>query len=252
MRRWLAIACAGALLAFTNAARAEESWCAAELETLPGDVCHHATTRSDGRRTLVIFLHGLIQQGSGWQYDQQRGMKRMAERFGFSVLMPKGRLGATRSGKADMIAWPTSHEAQKRMEDEIVAEWQTAREFLEEREGKPFDEVFVMGFSNGGYYATSLAMRGRLEVDGYAVFAGGSGQKYLRLDGKHAERRRPVFVAIAGKDKTTVKDGRQLARMLRELRWPHKAEERRVGHAVTDAHLEHALTYLRGMARKKS
>ena len=46
---------------------------------------------------------------------------------------------------------------------------------IEERaasdEGRaPFDEVFVVGFSNGAYYAGSLALRGKLDVAGYAVF----------------------------------------------------------------------------------
>jgi predicted esterase len=221
----------------------EPSWCAPELETLPGDVCFFAASPPEGtRRTLVIFLHGLVQHGAGWQHDQQRGIARGAKRLGFAVLAPRGRRGARRNDRS-MVAWPTSADAQAKHEGEVVAEWTAARALIEERQGAPFDEVFVVGFSNGAYYAASLALRGRLAVDGYAVFAGGVGHGAARADA-----RVPIFVAISGKD-DTADDARALAAMLKKYGWPHLAETRAVGHMIADVHLDHALAYLRERKR---
>jgi predicted esterase len=242
------------LLVCSHVARAEDEpakpWCAGELEALPADVCHFqpdppkdpadAEAMTD---TLVIFLHGLVQVGAGWQHAQQLGFVRAAKRYGFSMIAPRGRDGANGRAGAQMVAWPTSHTAQQAHEATLLAEWQAARALLEKRRGAPFRRVYVMGFSNGAYYATSLGLRGKLEVDGYGVFAGGSGADYLRRAAKTAPRRVPMFVGVAGKDSTAA-NARQLVRLLRDLGWPHKAETRRVGHAVADKHLEHALAFL--------
>jgi len=230
---------------------ASQAWCAPDLETLPGDVCHVEVAPKDGRRTLVIFLHGVIQPDSGWQWQQQRGMAIAAKRLGFSAIMPRGRRGIGPPKMTDWWTWPTSHVAQDQVETELLDEWARARAALETRAGKPFDEVFVFGFSNGAYYATSLAVRGRMAVDGYAAFAGGAGPKHIREAAKRTKDRKPFFLAIAGKDKTTVRGAKQLADLLKSTRWPHKAESLPVGHAVADAHLAHALEFLRKGAAKK-
>lgn len=237
MRRALFIA---ALIAIATTAQADEDappWCAPELETLAGDVCFHAEPARDEKRTLVIFLHGLVQEGSDWQHAQQRGIVRGAKRLGFSVLAPRGRAGLNEKSP-DMIAWPTSAHARAH-EDALLAQWSQARAIVEARE-RAFDEVFVVGFSNGAYYASSLAMRGRLEVDGYAVFAGGMAY------GASADeaRRAPIFVGVCSKD-STADHARALERALKKAGWPHRAESRKVGHAMADAHLDHALAYLR-------
>jgi predicted esterase len=232
---------------------ASQAWCAPDLETLAGDVCHVDVAPKDGRRTLVIFLHGVIQPDSGWQWQQQRGIARAAKRLGFSAIMPRGRRGIGPPKMTDWWTWPTSHVAQEQVEAELIEEWGRARATLEARAGKPFDEVFVFGFSNGAYYATSLAVRGRSFADGYAAFAGGAGPKHIRNAAKRAPAasRKPFFLAIAGKDKTTVRGAKQLAELLRSTRWPHKSESLPVGHAVADAHLKHALDFLRASTSKK-
>jgi predicted esterase len=221
------------------------AWCAPELGVLAHDVCFApgAGTKGD-RRTLVIFLHGVIQPDSGWQWTQQRGMAMAARRLGFTVLLPRGRRGIGPPGMTDWWTWPTAARAQG-IEPELFAEWQAARAELEQRDGKPFDEVFVFGFSNGAYYTTSLAARGRAPVDGYAAFAGGAGAKHIQNALRTTRDRKPFFLGIASKDKTTVKGARTLAKALAATGWPHRAESLPVGHAVADRHLEHALDFLR-------
>lgn len=261
MLRWLApLVFAAAALVAPGAAWADESaeltsdaapaapaadpWCPPGVETLPGEICYVPAPAKAQRRTLVIFLHGLTDVGSGWQHSMVRGMALGGQRWGYAVLAPKGRVGIGPGRKASQIAWPTAEAARASHEDELVSSWQAARKLVEAREGQPFDEVFVMGFSNGAYYGSSLALRGRLEVDGYAVFAGGSAPEGSERAARGVKNRRPVFVGIASRD-DTAKKGRELAAALKRLGWPHEASSRPVGHVVADVQLERALSWLR-------
>ncbi len=242
------LALLAALATTQTSAAADESakpWCAPEFETLPGDVCYHpdpkaTDPKTTARRTAVIFLHGLVPKGDDWQHNQHRAILRGAKTHGFAVFAPKGREGI-RPKEPLTLAWPTSADAQRDHEAAILAEWRAALDRIEERDGKPFDEVFVLGFSNGAYYTGSLAIRAPHPFDGYAVFAGGRAYGVPTPD---RSRRAPVFVGICTKD-STAKDGQSLAATLRKNDWPFKAERRPAGHTMADKHLAHAIAFLR-------
>ncbi|WP_433929152.1 alpha/beta hydrolase [Sorangium cellulosum] len=230
-----------------QAAPAAARWCAPELASLPGDVCAFLPAReAPGPRVLMIFLHGVVQPDSGWQWAQQRGAVRAGARHGVAVMMPRGRRGIGPNTMEDWWCWPTATAAQASHEDALLAEWDAARAELERRAGGRFERVLVFGFSNGAYYATSLAMRGRLPVDGYAAFAGGSGARYLERAGAQTRLRVPLFVGWGGKDPAH-RDQVALARMLRRLKWPSKALGKpRAGHAMTDDQVDQAFEFLSG------
>ncbi len=235
-------------------------WCTAELITLEGDVCWApapalkappAATTAEGtpplapRRTLVIFLHGLLDDGASWQWPLQKGMLAMARHHGFALLAPRGLNGVGPGRLPQQIAWPAREDVRGE-EDALLARIMRARREAEKHEGAPYDDVFVFGFSNGAYYASSLALRGRLlDVDGYAVFAGGSAKTRPTAT---PEARRPLFVGVAAADRTTVQRSRELVRALASSRWPYRAMEARVGHTVADAHVTAALRWLRARA----
>lgn len=235
---------------------AELAWCIPELTALEGDVCWAPSpatppppkSESKGpppRRALVIFLHGLLEDGKAWQHPIQRGMLALARQHDFALLAPRGLNGVGPGSLPNQIAWPARVDV-RAQEDELLAKIQRARLEAERREGAPYDEVFVFGFSNGAYYASSLALRGRLlEVDGYAAFAGGSARSRPSATGP---ARKPIFVGVASADRTTVQRSRELVRALRRAGWPHRAMEAKVGHTVADAHLRGALRYLRAQA----
>jgi predicted esterase len=226
-------------------AAASKRWCAAELATLPGEVCAFVPdAAAKGSRTLVIYLHGVIQPDTTTQWLQQRAAARVGAKYGFTVIMPRGRRGIGPKTMEQWWTWPTSVDARFANEDALVAEWTAARAALEQKAGKPFERVYVFGFSNGAYYATSLAMRGRLDVDGYALFAGGSGAAYHETEAKQAKRKAPIAVAWGEGDPSHEKQ-KDLAKLLRRLRWPSKAlGRRRAGHAMTDEQVEEALAFL--------
>lgn len=231
-------------------------WCIDQLTPLEGDVCWApapappASASPDAaapprRRTLVIFLHGLLEDGRDWQHPIQRGMLAMSRHHDFALLAPRGLNGVGPGRLPGQIAWPARTDVRDQ-EDALLDRIMRARREAERREGAPYDEVFVFGFSNGAYYASSLALRGRLaDVDGYGVFAGGSARTPPSVTG---DLRKPVFVGVASADRTTVQRSRELVRALRRSGWPHRAVEAKVGHTVADVHLRGALGYLRARA----
>jgi predicted esterase len=242
------------LLAIPPAARAEpppadapasdEPWCHAEVETLSDGVCHFAPP-GEPSDTLVIFLHGVIKVGTTWQYAQQLALKRFARQNGFAVLLPRGRVGAGSQKWFDHVTWPTSAEGQKTLEAEVISEWMNAKAELERKNGRPFTKSWVFGFSAGAYYASSLALRGRLAVDGYAMFAGGSAPDGAARWARTVRPKPPIYVGWGTKDRAR-KDSQKLARALGAIGWKHRAVGRpRVGHTMTDAQVKEASDFLR-------
>jgi predicted esterase len=217
----------------TNAAPA---WCAPETEALAGDICHVDHNEGD-RRTLVVFLHGVVPRASTWQWTQQRAIVREARYFHFAAIMPRAPAVGPRG--AGGFAWPGAADADD--DRARVDSWRQAQRLLETRAGRPFDEVFVVGFSSGAYYATSLALHDRAPADGYVLLAGGS---VAHADGD-AHRHAPIFVGVSAKDRATAPAARALGRWLADRDWPHRVDEQPVGHMVSDLHVDRALAYLR-------
>jgi pimeloyl-ACP methyl ester carboxylesterase len=221
---------------------AAPSWCAPEVEELPGDVCHVDGGQRGDRRALVVFLHGAIAEGTTWQWTQERALARQAREGGFEAIFPRAPLGP------NGYLWPGTVKSQEAHEEELANGWRAARTLLEARAGKPFDDVFVMGFSSGAYFASSLALRGRLEdVAGYALFAGGAA--YTAKAGS-APRPTPVFVGVCSDDGQTADDSRSVGAALAARGWPRRVDEEHVGHMFSDIHVIHAIGYLRGAAAR--
>ena len=220
-------------------ARAEaagpKAWCAPEVKELSDHTCYaEGSPGPEGRKTLVIYLHGVYAATPGFAWLQQRAMALHAKRHGFTVLLPT----APRTSWG--YGWPTSQAAQKEHEATVLAGIERSRSDLEARLGRKFDETFVVGFSSGAYYASSLAVRGALDVDGYIVLAGGS--SWARGE---PTRRAPVFVGVSTRDRQTVAHSRGFANTLAALKWPFRVEERPAGHEVDWTFMAHGISWLR-------
>lgn len=215
------------------------NWCAPELQSIAGSNCYWLAPEG---RPLVIFLHGLAGAGGTWQWDQQRMYVRLAKQHQFSALMPRGRRGIGPGRDPNVLGWPNSQRAQDEVEQEVLSELVAARQSLEQRAGK-FSSVFIFGFSAGAYYVTSLMLREKIDVDGFAAFAGGSGNDYQHLQAKRVKRRIPMFLGYGKKDPDR-KRQQELARMLADLKWPHRVIAADVGHTVTREQLEAAIEFL--------
>jgi predicted esterase len=227
-----------------SAKEASKPWCAPEVNELSDHVCwFDGGMPADGRRTLVIYMHGALATTPGFQYLQQRAMALHAKRHSFTVLIP------TSPKTAGGYVWPSSQAAQKEQEAALVAGIAKAKADLEKRVGHGFDETFVVGFSSGAYYASSAAIRGVFDVDGYIVLAGGS--SWVRSESA-VTKRAPVFVGVSAADKVTAPHSRALAGSLAAMHWPYRVEERNAGHMVDWTFMAHGIAWLRAQtpARK--
>jgi predicted esterase len=222
------------------AASAEpKPWCGSEVSTLSDHVCFvDGAPAGATRRTLVVYLHGVLAKTPGFQYVQQRWMAQEAKLNGFTLLMP------TAPDESGYYAWPGSAKALKEKDAAVVDGIKNARAELEKRNGAKFDEVFVVGFSSGAYYASSLATRGALDVDGYIVLAGGG--SWMK-SGEEPATRAPVFVGVSAADPGSANHSRGFANMLASTHWPLRVETRNTGHGVDRAFMAHGLAWLRSL-----
>ncbi len=221
-------------------AATEGPWCAPEVTELSDHVCFFdGGAPPSGRSTLVVYLHGMLATTPGFQYVQQRALANEAKALHFTVLFPTSPL--TSGG----YYWPTSRTAIDVQEPDILARIARARADVAARVGHPFDETFVVGFSSGAYYGSSLALRGALDVDGYIVLAGGASWARPK---DHDGKRAPVFVGVSRRDAQTAEHSRALAGTLAALHWPYRVEERDVGHLVDWGFMAHGIAWLRGRA----
>lgn len=216
-----------------------KTWCAPEVTELSDHVCFFdGGAPADGRRTLVVYLHGALAMNHGFAWLQQRAMALHAKKHGFTVVIP--------TSPSDGVGhvWPTSLTAQKDQEAGILAGIKKARADVEKRVGHPFDETFVVGFSSGAYYGSSLAVRSALDVDGYIVLAGGSSWSAMKSESAGAKRA-PVFVGVSAADPQTAGHSRSFAGALASAKWPFKVEERNAGHMVDWAFMSRGIAWLR-------
>jgi predicted esterase len=225
-----------------SASGAEKPWCGPDVVELSDHVCFADGGAGAERKTLILYLHGMLVPVPGFQYVQQKALAMEAKARHLTVLFPTSPL--TKDG----YYWPTSAAAQKEQEPALLAGLAKARAALAERVGHSFDETFVVGFSSGAYYGSSLALRGALDVDGYIVLAGGSSWGRPSAGDAHG-RRAPVFVGVSASDSQTASHSRAFAGTLAALHWPYRVEERNVGHLVDDVFLAHGLAWLRGRTR---
>ena len=224
-------------LALPRVASAATTWCADGYEALPSDVCHIDGRGASGRKTLVIWLHGVIGKDTSWSHNHEKMLARLAKATGIEILFPKGVLGE------QVYAWPGTADAQAKNEAALIEQWMAAKTLLEKRENKSFDETFVFGFSSGAYFASSLAARGRLDVDGYGVFAGGQPMAAAK---QPVARFAPVYVGVCANDPTgTAPHARAFAGTLAAAGIARQVVEQPVGHDLSATHFVGALAYLR-------
>jgi predicted esterase len=222
----------------------EKPWCGPDVTSLSDHVCYvDGAATGNARRTLVIYLHGVLAKTPGFQYVQQRWMAQEAKSNGFTLLMP------TAPSEAGYYAWPSSPKAVKEKEAAILDGIQKARAELEKRAGAPFDETFIVGFSSGAYYASTLATRGAIDVDGYIVLAGGGA---WMKPGDEPAKRAPVFVGVSAADPGSASHSRAFAGLLASAHWPLRLETRNTGHGVDRAFMAHGITWLRGPASRRA
>lgn len=213
-------------------------WCAAGLEAIPGGGCFAAPQGGARDLPVIVYLHGRYPpERASEELARQSTVARLATSRGYAVLALRGLQGeCTQSDLTDWWCWP-SNERNAADGPAFVARWSVAMAETERRVGK--GPRWLLGFSNGGYFASLIASRALYPFDAIAVAHGGP------VSPMHpVAERRPMLLVTADDDPSDDEMIRLDADLSRE-RWPHAFVSREGGHALPEWDVEMALTFFR-------
>lgn len=223
-----------AAAAETDAAIAD--WCAGGFEPIAGGGCYARPQETDEPRALLVYLHGrYAEETTRDEMNRQLRLGRQASRRGYAVLALRGMQGqCTDPQLAAWWCWP-SNERNAGDGPAFVARWAVALADAERR-ASPTRHV-LLGFSNGGYFASLIASRALVPFDAIAVAHGGPVAP-MRPAGA-----RPPMLLVDADDDPSSPEVLHLASDLREAAWPYEMVIREGGHDLTDWDIDMALTF---------
>jgi predicted esterase len=212
-------------------------WCAAGLEPIAGGGCFALAAESNGKpAALLVYLHGrYAPETAADEMERQSRVARLGTARGYSVLTLRGKQGqCTDPTLATWWCWP-SNERNAADGAAFVASWSTALAEAERR-ARPARRV-LLGFSNGGYFASLIASRALMPFDAVTVAHAGPVAPMTPLRTKP-----PVLLIDADDDPSSAEILHLDADLTRET-WPHAMVIREGTHALPEWDVEMALTF---------
>ena len=212
------------------------AWCGEGLEPIAGGGCFAPAAADAAEPMMLVYLHGMYAPASASEErDRQSRLAKAATAKGISVVALRGRQGeCARAEVADYWCWP-SNERSADAGPAFVEAWGTALAAAEARVGR--GKRYLLGFSNGGYFAALIATRALLPFDAIAI-AGAGPVEPVRPQGP----RTPLLLITADNDPSVV-SMMLLDTELAGVSWPHAMVTRDGGHALTDGDIAYALAF---------
>jgi predicted esterase len=216
-------------------APATADWCAPGYEPVD-DGCLALSGSAPAPRPLLVYLHGrYARDGASEEMDRQRRLATRATEHGLAVLALRGRLGGcTAAELSSWFCWP-SNEHNADGAGAVVGSWTRVLEEAQRRAGSR--TRFVLGFSNGGYFAGLLATRGLLEADAFVIAHGGPVDPVRKPD------RAPPLLLLSADDDVAQDDMILLDGELTREHWPHDSYARSGAHGLTDEDIDAAIAF---------
>lgn len=211
-------------------------WCATGLDAIPGGGCL-ALPSSPGQGTpLLVYLHGrYAPNATADELDRQQRVAKLGTARGFAVLALRGAQNQCSDPKlADWWCWP-SNERNADTGPAFVERWQPSLDAVNEQIGS--GPRYLLGFSNGGYFATLIATRALFPFDAVTVAHAGPVQPTRAVGNKT-----PMLLVTADEDASNDEMIRLSSELARE-KWPAQIVAREGGHSLPDWDIEMALTF---------
>lgn len=215
-------------------------WCAAGLEPIAGGGCFALAPEPDASAgtpaALLVYLHGrYAPETEADEMERQTRVARMGTARGYSVLTLRGKQGqCTDPQLATWWCWP-SNERNASDGTAFVASWGPALAEAERR-ARPARRV-LLGFSNGGYFASLIAARALLPLDAITVAHAGPVAPMTPV------RTKPPLLLIDADDDPSSAEILHLDADLTRETWPHAMVIREGSHALPEWDVEMALTF---------
>jgi dienelactone hydrolase len=221
------------------------NWCAAGLVPVNGNGCLAKPADPVKDAPLILYLHGIYdQRADGEELDRQRRVAKLGTARGFAVLALRGLEGGCSPDPefATKWCWPSNERTAARG-PETVAQWKPALRAAA-RDGAG-GRRYVLGFSNGGFFAGLLAVRGWFDAEAFAVGNAGPVEPVHALGAK-----RPLLLMSADEDSSQEGMMRLDDELTRED-WLHENYARTGTHELTDDEIDAALTFFVRLREEK-
>lgn len=225
-----------------DAGAALAGWCPDGLAPAAGDTCLALPPGAVDRREgdpplpLVVYLHGRYDAASEAQEMARTSrVARMATAKGYAVLAPRGTLG--RCGDPQLqgfTCWPSNARTAE-FGREVVTSWQPALASAQETLG--LGPRFLLGFSNGGYFASLVAEDGLAAFDAVVVAHAGP------VDPFRAEGKKLRMLLITSDDDPSNDEMIRLDQLLGRYEWPRVTVGREGGHDLPEWDVDKALAF---------
>jgi predicted esterase len=191
-------------------------------------------------RRVLIYLHGIVPpqpKNSPQKENVMAAVFHAATRAGAAAIVPRGVRGIGPAGSKDWWAWPTSPDKHAELAPSLVARIDRVKKKLEAIAGAPFERTFLAGSSNGAYFATTLALRGEIGIDGLGAMSGGAPVAITRTTPL------AVYVGFGSSDEASRSGGAGLAQKAASVGWKTKIAEHPGGHGAREVYLDEAFAF---------
>ena len=217
---------------------ASDSWCPDGFEVGPQDTCFAVPETTTKETPILVYLHGMY---AGHGSPEEWRLVRSAVSRGYAVVMPRGKRGlcAWKAELKDHFCWPQETEDPQAFKN-VVAEWDRVLWQVDTILEGGSHKRYVLGFSNGGFFASYIAAHGLFPAQAYAIAGGGP----LEPAQKPAKAV-PIMLLSAQDDATESAKTKELHEGLAKVGWAHAYCTRPGPHPLAATDVESALRFFK-------
>ena len=218
---------------------AGETWCPEGFESGASDTCFAIPDQASKDTPILVYLHGMYQ---GHGSPEEWAAVSVALQRGFAVVIPRGKRGlcAWRAELKDHYCWPQDPEDTQAMKS-LVAEWDRVLWQVDALLEGGTHKRYVLGSSNGGFFASFLATHALFPGQAYAVVNGGP-------MGPPSGKAKPVpILLVGGQDAPPDQAARmkELHETLTKASWAHAYCPRPGGPSLTTDDVDAAVRFFK-------
>lgn len=198
----------------------ETDWCSQGWIGLDEHTCFHVPETAAADAPILYVLHGVMAPDT-LPVGLQEIAARAADALGVVAVFPKGKQGLCTwdPSVGRSLCWPTRRELVDTEAPALLAAWMRAEARLSQVLGRTFSRRYLIGFSNGGYFASYIALEGLLEIGGAGLV--GAGRSIIEED-LFSQERPPIYIAVGELEiAAVIASAENLADMLTQHGWEH-------------------------------
>ncbi len=217
---------------------APDSWCPDGFEVGPQDTCFAVPETTTKDTPIIVYLHGMY---SGHGSAEEWNLVRSVVARGFAVVVPRGKRGlcAWKEELKDHFCWPQETEDPAAFKH-VVADWDRVLWQVDAIMEGGTHKRYVLGYSNGGFFAAYLASHGFFPAHAYAIVNGGP----LGPATKPAKAV-PMLLVSADGDPEQAPKMKELHGGLAKVGWPHAFCTRPGQHSLANQDVEASVRFFK-------